>query len=232
MAARPFYVQAVQRPGGRSAPPVRRDQPGEFVPAPRSSRSSQAFAIFQSRMTVSGDTCSAAAVSCTLKPPKNRISITRLFRSSTFASASSASSSATRSRSGSGEEREVRSEADVHGAAPALHVLLRAREIDEDASHQASRHRQKVRAVLPVHALGLDQPQVGFVDERGRLERMVAFLSGHAAARNPVELVVDDRNESRQRRFVAVAPGDEQCRDVMRRRFGRASGGHDGMWLP
>ena len=62
-------------------------------------------------------------------------------------------------------------------APPRVSELLRARKIDEDAPHQASRHRQKVRAVLPVHPLGVDQPQVGLVDERGRLEGMAAFLS-------------------------------------------------------
>ena len=39
-----------------------------------SSRSSHAFAIFQSRMTVSTDTLKASAVSSTLSPPKKRIS--------------------------------------------------------------------------------------------------------------------------------------------------------------
>ena len=43
-----------------------------------SSRVSQVFANFQSRMTVSGDTFSTSAVSSTLKPPKNRSSTTWL----------------------------------------------------------------------------------------------------------------------------------------------------------
>jgi hypothetical protein len=42
------------------------------------------------------------------------------------------------------------------------------------------------------------------------------LLSGHAGARDPVELVVDDRNQAREGRFVAVAPGEEERRDVMR----------------
>jgi ribonuclease BN (tRNA processing enzyme) len=40
---------------------------------PRSSRSSQSFAIFQSRITVSRETLSASAVSSRVSPPKNRI---------------------------------------------------------------------------------------------------------------------------------------------------------------
>ena len=64
---------------------------------PRISRRSQTFASRQSRITVSGETFNTAAVSSTLSPPKNRISMTRLFRSSNVASAFSASSSATKS---------------------------------------------------------------------------------------------------------------------------------------
>jgi hypothetical protein len=41
----------------------------------------------QARIAVAGDTFKTAAVSSTLNPPKNRISITRLFRSSNFANA-------------------------------------------------------------------------------------------------------------------------------------------------
>ena len=45
-----------------------------------SSRSSQVFAKFQSRVTVSSETSSTAAISCTLSPAKNRISTTRALR--------------------------------------------------------------------------------------------------------------------------------------------------------
>ena len=139
---------------GRVTPRRRGPPPGPDQPAARELRSSQAFASLPVAHDGLGGHMQASAVSSTLKPPKNRISITRLLRSSTFASASSASSSATRSRPGSCREHEVGSQADLHRAAAALLVLLRAREIDEDAAHQASRHRQKVRAALPVHPLG------------------------------------------------------------------------------
>src|SRR6185295_6417703 len=56
-----------------------------FAASPLISRKSQTFAIFQSRITVSGDTSSTCAVSFTLNPPKNLNSTTRLFRESTLA---------------------------------------------------------------------------------------------------------------------------------------------------
>lgn len=46
-----------------------------------SSRISHAFANFQSRITVSGETFSTSAVSSTLRPPKNRSSTTWTLRS-------------------------------------------------------------------------------------------------------------------------------------------------------
>ena len=51
----------------------------------RNAFSSHAFASFQSRMTVSGDTFRTVAVSSTLSPPKKRSSTTLPFRSSILA---------------------------------------------------------------------------------------------------------------------------------------------------
>ena len=79
---------------------VERDQVPEGA-FPRISRRSQALARRQSRRTVSGETARNAAVSSTLRPPKNRNSMTRAFRSSNRASAWSASSSAMKSCVGS-----------------------------------------------------------------------------------------------------------------------------------
>jgi monoamine oxidase len=62
----------------------------------RISRCSHTLANCQSRITVSGETLTTDAVSSTVRPPKNRSSITRLLRWSNLASASRASSSATR----------------------------------------------------------------------------------------------------------------------------------------
>jgi hypothetical protein len=55
-----------------------------------SSRNNHALAIFQSRITVSGETFKTFAVSSTLNPPKYRRSTTRPLRGSTVASEASA----------------------------------------------------------------------------------------------------------------------------------------------
>ena len=86
---------------------------GHRCSCPSSSRSSQSFASRQSRLTVSGDTWSTSAVSSTLKPPKNRNSMIRLLRTSTFANASSARSSATTSNAGPPPRRALRAASPV-----------------------------------------------------------------------------------------------------------------------
>jgi hypothetical protein len=67
-------------------------------------------------------------------------------------------------------------------------------------------------AVLPLHLFEIDQPQVGFVDERGRLKRVAWPLSRHLSPRQPSQLLVDDRHELLQRVLVAVFPSGEQTR--------------------
>ena len=178
-----------------------------------SSRSSHAFASFQSRMTVSTDTLRTVAVSSTLSPPKNRSSITRLFRSSTFASSASASSRATRSCPGAraGDEPV---EGDPDGASASLLIALRPRVVDQDPAHQSRRHREKVRTVLPLDALDVDEPQVRLVHESRGLQTVPEALAGHAPSSDALQLAVDVRDQRIEGRLVATSPGQQQARDL------------------
>ena len=178
-----------------------------------SSRISHAFASRQSRITVSGDTPSAAAVSSTVRPPKNRISTTLALRSSIFASASSASSSRDEIAARFGDHQRFVERHRLRAAAPLL-IVLRPREVDEDAAHQARRHRQEMDAVLPVDLLRADQAQVGLVDQRGRLQAVPGALASHAAARDAMQLLVDERHQLLEGGFVAATPREQQAGDA------------------
>ena len=119
---------------------------------------------------VLAETPRTSAVSSTLRPPKKRSSTTRLLR------ASSAQRSAPRRappgrRSGSvGTWTRLRQR----------DVLLRRRRASRSARARAKSTRmrrinlrgdaEEVRAVLPLHGLPVDQPQVGFVDQCRRLQ--------------------------------------------------------------
>ena len=94
-------------------------------------------------------------------------------------------------------------------------IALRSCDIDEDAPHQPRRHREEVRAVLPAYVLDVQQPDVGLVHERCGLQTVAHPFAGHTAARNPMQLRVDDGDQTLQRLVVPVAPRFEQPRDVV-----------------
>jgi hypothetical protein len=61
----------------------------------------------------------------------------------------------------------------------ALLILSGSGEIDEHAAHQASGHREKVRAILPLDPTNIHQPEIDLMDERGGLKNMPRTLSRH-----------------------------------------------------
>src|SRR2546422_3020132 len=101
----------------------------------------------------------------------------------------------------------------LHPAA-ALLILPRPRVIDEQATHQPSRHREEVRAVLPVDALHVHEPDIRLVHQRSGLKRVTGALAPHAPSGDAMKLVLDVRNEPLERRPVAFPPGNEQRGDV------------------
>ena len=161
---------------------------------------------------MSADTFRIDAVSSTLRPPKNRNSTTRLFRSSNLASASSASSSATKfsTRLVGYDQRFI--EGHAGGVAAALLRVLRARVVDEDATHHTSGHGEEMRAVLPRDRLPVDQTDIGFIDERRGLQAVPDALSRHAASRDLVQLLMNQRDQLLAGSHVAFAPSGEGAR--------------------
>jgi hypothetical protein len=71
-----------------------------------------------------------------------------------------------------------------------------------------------VHAVLPPDAIEIDEPQVGLVDERGRLERVAIPLAAHTPMRHPVQLRLDERHQACKRRLIARRPRLQQTGDV------------------
>jgi hypothetical protein len=99
--------------------------------------------------------------------------------------------------------------------------------LNQDSSHHLRRQRQEVRPVPPFDTVDINQPQVGLVHEGRRLQRMIRSLLSHVASRKPVELAVQQWNQSLARGFVPLAPGSEE--------LGRLSVGiprHDGFSDP
>jgi hypothetical protein len=60
---------------------------------------------------------------------------------------------------------------------------------------------------------GVDQLEVGLVDERGGLEGVPDPLVTHMAPCDPAQLCVDHRYEAVDRPVIPLAPSEEERRD-------------------
>ena len=69
-------------------------------------------------------------------------------------------------------------------------------------------------AVLPVDLLRTYQAQIGLIDERGRLQAVPGSLASHAATRDAMQLLVDERHQLLEGSIVAPAPGEQQGGDA------------------
>jgi hypothetical protein len=94
--------------------------------------------------------------------------------------------------------------------------------VDQDPAHHLRGQPKKLRPVAPVHAVLLDEPQVGLVHERGGLERVARALGAQLRGREVAQLVVDRGQEAVEVRAVAAAPSDQELGDGGR--WGRLHG--------
>ncbi|MNC88002.1 hypothetical protein D3C83_37820 [compost metagenome] len=69
-------------------------------------------------------------------------------------------------------------------------------------------------SILPAHVLPVDQPQVGLVDQGGRLQDVPGTLPGHVATGQAVQLRLDDGRQRLEGAAVPVVPGSEQLGHV------------------
>src|SRR6476660_7388410 len=83
--------------------------------------------------------------------------------------------------------------------------------VHENVPHDASGNRQEMRPVLPRNILGIDQAQIGFIDERRRLKAVPGTLSCHAPSRDLVELPLYERNQLVEGGRVPLTPFQAQC---------------------
>lgn len=82
--------------------------------------------------------------------------------------------------------------------------------IDQHATHHAGGDRQEVSAALPIDPLLIDQPQVGFVNQGGRLQRVVTPFAPQAGRRPGPEIPMHEREQVVPRLNVAASPGLQQ----------------------
>ncbi len=98
-------------------------------------------------------------------------------------------------------------------AAASFHVVA-ASMFHQNAPHQLGRPREKMRSILPLHALVIHQANVGFVYQGRRLQAVAGAFASHVAARQAAEFVIDDGGQPLERGSFSVAPGSEQAAHV------------------
>lgn len=86
--------------------------------------------------------------------------------------------------------------------------------VDEDRTHGGRSRRKKMRAILTAAQVFAAESQPCFVNERGRLQRLVR-LTVHLMGRHPAQLSVDEGNQLVTGLCIAARHLAEQSRDVV-----------------
>ena len=86
--------------------------------------------------------------------------------------------------------------------------------VDQDPAHQLGGDAEEVRAALPVDLSLPGELEEGLVDERGRLEGVIAPLPGKIPGRERVQLVVHEGDQAFQGRAAAGLPLPQQASDI------------------
>jgi hypothetical protein len=63
-----------------------------------------------------------------------------------------------------------------------------------------------VGAILPVHVLDVDETEIRFVDEFGRLKAVACPFARHASPGDLPQFAVDDGHQSLESRLVSCPP--------------------------
>src|SRR5262245_10674272 len=93
---------------------------------------------------------------------------------------------------------------------------LAAGVLDQDAMHGLGSSGQEVTAAVP--PLGLvatDEPEIGFVHQGRRLERLPWFLPGEPLSGDLAKFAIDERQELLRGPWVAVLDGREEAGHVI-----------------
>jgi hypothetical protein len=89
-------------------------------------------------------------------------------------------------------------------AAAVFGAALAPGAVHQDVPHRFGRRGEEVASSVPLLPFRADQPQPGFMDERGRLERVPGGLLGHFRTGQSSQLFIDQRQQILRRCGIAV----------------------------
>ena len=185
-----------------------------------SSRRSQAHTMVHSRSAERLEIPRTRAVSSTLRPPKNRNSTICACCGSNWASRTRASSRASRSASGWKPGMSLSLSVTRFHPPPRL-AAPRCRAIQENAPHGLGRHGEEMRLPLPIHALLIDQLEVGLVHQRGGLDGVPRRFAAKELFGQAPQSLIDGIKQPIHRRAITGLQVVQESRD-----FGRCLHAH------
>src|SRR5262245_45591160 len=92
---------------------------------------------------------------------------------------------------------------------PALYVMAPGM-VDQYAPHHLGRNCEKMGAILPLHALVVNQTHVGFIHQGSGLERVAWALALHVVVSQSAEFFINDRCQAVESASVSTTPGAEK----------------------
>ena len=85
---------------------------------------------------------------------------------------------------------------DAQAAAAMLATLLAASVLDQDPAHRLRGRGEEVGAAVPLRLRPFaDEPEIGLVDQVGRLKGLPRCLAGEPLGGQPAQFLVDQRQE-------------------------------------
>ena len=155
-----------------------------------------------------------SAVSSMETPAKNLSSTTRDCCGSIRAKSPNASSSATRSQLCSARRQAIRQVTEPRRPSRAWRSAAPVRDPPKRAGASGPPRRGNA-PVSPLHSLLVDEPQIGFMHQRRRLQGVLHALPFQLMRGQAAQLAVDVRHQFTQGLLVAVGPLQEQFGSVV-----------------
>jgi len=114
-----------------------------------------------------------------------------------------------------GRGRRLVRQLDASPSATMSDALLAARVLDKDAPHRLSRRGEEVAATVPtLGLLGIDEPNVRFMDQCRCLERLPRLFPGQLVRRQLAQLIIDQRQQPLGGVCVALLDGGQDSGDI------------------
>ena len=83
----------------------------------------------------------------------------------------------------------------------------------QNPPHRLRSNAEEMRAVAPRHLL-INQLHIRFIHQRRSLQRMIVAFAAQIVMRQLVQFVIHQRHQFIARDLIAIAPGNQQLRDI------------------